>query len=207
MIAAFRSPLVLARQAAALDRLSEGRLILGLGVGWMAEEFRAAGVPMKERGRRTNELIELLRQLWDNSNPDFRGWFTEFPEIQFEPKPVQKRVPIWIGGMSDAAIRRVAKYGDGWTPMSLEPKQLRESIEFIRQELHRHQRQLQDIAIFYSGSFEGKTDVLRMRHDLETYQKLGITHFSPIFRYNKVGEMIDQMKIFANEVIVPYHSE
>ena len=205
VIAPFRSPIVLARQAAALDKLCEGRLILGLGLGWMAEEFRAAGVPMKERGRRTDEVIRLLRELWENSSPSFRGEFTEFPQIHFEPKPTQQRIPIWIGGNSDAALRRVIEHGDGWLPMGLNIDQLNERIEFIKQEANRRQRPIQDITLSHGVPFGGTKDISRTTRDLQKYQNMGIRHIRPTFNHERVDERIEQMKVFAKEVI-PLHA-
>ena len=153
VIAPFRNPLVLARQAAALDQLSGGRLILGLGLGWMREEFEAVGIDMNERGRRTDEMIDLLRELWEKEKPSFSGRFTEFPPIQFEPKPLQKKVLIWIGGVGDAALRRVVRCGDGWTPTELNLHELKERIAFLRAEAERRKRPLDEIAVSYGSRF------------------------------------------------------
>lgn len=202
LIVPFRNPLVLARQTATLDRFSEGRLILGLGLGWMAQEFSASGIDMSERGRRTDETIDLLREVWEKSIPSFTGQFTQFASIYFEPKPVQKKIPIWIGGNSDAALKRVVQKGDGWTPTGLSVEQIQERIAFIKTESQRQGRSLDQIALSYSSAFTQTRDGIRdMRKSLETYRQTGITHFGPGFQYDAIPEMIEQMKVFAQEFV------
>ncbi len=202
LIAPFRNPLVLARQAASLDRLSGGRLILGLGLGWMTEEFQAAGIEFKERGLRTDETIDLLREVWENRRPSYSGRFVQFPPVHFEPKPLQKRIPIWIGGTSDAALRRVVRRGDGWTPTGLSLEQLEERICFIKEEARCRQRGVEEITLCCGCPFEGDgRGVAAMREALETYRGLGISHFRPGFNYETVDELITQMQVFAEEFV------
>jgi probable F420-dependent oxidoreductase len=110
-----RHPFSTARAAATLDRLSNGRLTLGVGVGWMAEEYAATQVPFAERGRRADELIVLLRRLWTEPEVEHHGEFYEFDAVHFAPKPSQRGgVPIVVGGTSTPALRRAARFGDGW---------------------------------------------------------------------------------------------
>jgi probable F420-dependent oxidoreductase len=109
------NPVVVAKRAASLDTLSEGRLLLGVGVGWSAEEFAALGVPFGRRGARTDEYLEAMRVLWRDDVASFAGEFVAFSEVRVFPKPVNhRRVPVVVGGNSDAALRRVARTGDGW---------------------------------------------------------------------------------------------
>lgn len=122
-----RHPLVTARLGVTLDVLSNGRLSLGVGVGWLAEEFAAAGVDFSRRGPLLRECVRALRVLWTESEPTFRGKTFSFGPVKFEPKPVQSpHPPILIGGETDAALRRAAEIGDGWygvrhTPESVAP--------------------------------------------------------------------------------------
>jgi probable F420-dependent oxidoreductase len=112
-----RHPLYLAKELATLDVLSNGRAILGVGSGWLKEEFDAVGVPFSERGARTNEAIRALRSLWKEEPEAFDGKFYNWAPVQSNPKPVQRPgVPIVIGGHADAAVRRAARYGDGFFP-------------------------------------------------------------------------------------------
>jgi len=110
-----RHPLVTARLALSLDVLSGGRLTLGVGVGWLAEEFQAAGIDFQTRAARTRECVRALRTLWTETEPEFHGRFFSFGPVRFEPKPVQKpHPPIVFGGETAAALRRAAALGDGW---------------------------------------------------------------------------------------------
>ncbi|MEZ5557051.1 MAG: LLM class F420-dependent oxidoreductase [Pseudomonadales bacterium] len=113
LILPYRQPVVTAKQLATLDVLSGGRLILGCGIGWMAEEAAILGMPWDRRGARSNEQLELFELLFSQSTPKFNGTFYTLPEVGFEPKPVQSPVPVWVGGNTDAAYRRAARYGSG----------------------------------------------------------------------------------------------
>ena len=110
-----RDPVVLAKELAAVDVLSKGRLLFGLGVGYVAGEFEALGIPYEERGARASEYIEVLRALWTEEWPEFDGQFTKFSGIQSLPMPIQKpHPPIIIGGRAKPALRRAVAQGDGW---------------------------------------------------------------------------------------------
>ena len=114
------NPVVVAKQAASLDRLSGGRLTLGVGVGWSREEFAALGVPFEHRAARTAEYVAAMRTLWREDVASFDGTFVGFDSIRVNPKPVRdRRIPIVVGGNSDAALRRVAAWGDGWYGFNL----------------------------------------------------------------------------------------
>ena len=114
LILPYRQPVVTAKQLATLDVLSNGRLILGVGVGWMAEEAAILGMPWDSRGRRSDEQLALFDRLWSDPAPAFEGEFYQLPEVGFEPKPVQNPVPVWVGGSSEAAFRRAGTYGTGF---------------------------------------------------------------------------------------------
>ncbi len=111
LILGYRPPVLTAKFWASLDVLSEGRTLLGVGVGWMKEEFDVLGMPYDHRGARGDEQLAVFDRLFSDGNPSFDGRFYQFPEIGFSPKPVQSPVPIWVGGNSDAAFRRTARYG------------------------------------------------------------------------------------------------
>ncbi|OBI99454.1 LLM class F420-dependent oxidoreductase [Mycobacterium alsense] len=115
------NPVVVAKQAASLDRLSGGRLTLGVGVGWSQDEFDALGVPFAHRAARTAEYVAAMRTLWRDDVASFDGRFIAFEAIRVNPKPVRdRRIPIVLGGNSDAALRRVAAWGDGWYGFNLD---------------------------------------------------------------------------------------
>jgi len=124
IIVPHRNPLVAAKALATLDVLSKGRLVVGVGVGWMREEFEALGLPpFDERGVVTDEYIRAFKELWTSDNPSFEGKYCRFSNISFLPKPVQKpHPPIWVGGESRRALRRTAELGNGWYPISVNPQ-------------------------------------------------------------------------------------
>ena len=124
MVVPHRSAVLTAKMLASIDVLSNGRLTVGCGAGWMREEFEAIGAPpFKERGKVTDEFIDVFRELWTKDTPEFNGIYNQFTGIIFEPKPVQKpHPPIWTGGESDAALRRAARLADGWFPIGSNPR-------------------------------------------------------------------------------------
>jgi probable F420-dependent oxidoreductase len=130
---ALRHPSVVAKLVASLDVLSGGRLVFGVGVGGeFPKEFEAAGVPLRERGARVDEGIAVCRALWGPSPASFDGRFTRFTDVGLEPKPVQPGgPPIWVGGRSDAALRRAARLGDGWVSYLVTPERFRASMEKV----------------------------------------------------------------------------
>jgi probable F420-dependent oxidoreductase len=111
-----RNPVVTAKQIATLDALSGGRVDLGIGVGWLEEEFNAIGVPFADRGKRTDECIEAMRALWSQDVAEYHGELVNFDPIYCRPQPVNGTVPIIVGGHSKAAARRAGRFGDGFFP-------------------------------------------------------------------------------------------
>ena len=116
IILPLRNPLVLAKQVATLDQMSGGRIELGIGVGWLKEEFEALGVPFAKRGKRSDEYIAAMRALWAGDSASFSGEFVNFHQVSSNPKPVGGSVPIVIGGHSEAAAKRAGRLGDGFFP-------------------------------------------------------------------------------------------
>jgi probable F420-dependent oxidoreductase len=118
------NPVLAAKQIATLDHLSRGRVLLGIGIGWLREEFAALGVPFEGRAARIEEYMAALRELWSADKPTFEGRFVAFKEAYCRPQPVNKSVPIIVGGHSEAAVRRAGRLGDGFFPYSSEQDQL-----------------------------------------------------------------------------------
>jgi probable F420-dependent oxidoreductase len=143
-----RNPLVAAKQVASLDQLSRGRLVLGVGVGWLEGEFAALGVPFRERGSRTDEAIAMLKALCGQEGAEFHGRYHGFTGVEFFPKPVQRpHPPLWIGGRSDAAIRRAARAGDGWHPSHLTTDELNRGIAELHRECERAGRSPDEVTV------------------------------------------------------------
>jgi probable F420-dependent oxidoreductase len=116
IILPLRNPLVLAKQVATLDHMSGGRIELGIGVGWLKEEFEAVGVPYEKRGKRSDEYVAAMRALWKQEGASFKGEFVNFSEVTSSPLPVRRDVPIVIGGHTDYAAKRAGRLGDGFFP-------------------------------------------------------------------------------------------
>lgn len=129
------NPLILAKQAASLDHLSGGRFTLGVGVGWMREEFAALGVPFERRAQRTREYVDVMRRLWREDVATYEGEFVRFVGARSHPKPVRRMVPVLLGGESDAALKRAADYGDGWYGFNLSVDEAAERIATLERML------------------------------------------------------------------------
>ncbi len=123
MVVPHRPAVLTAKILATIDYLSKGRLTLGIGAGWCKEEFEAIGAPpFEDRGHVTDEWMMVCKELWSNDDPKFDGKYVKFSDVVFTPKPVQKSIPIWVGGESGPALRRTAKYADAWYPIGTNPQ-------------------------------------------------------------------------------------
>jgi probable F420-dependent oxidoreductase len=142
------NPVVSAKQAATLDVLSGGRLTLGVGIGWSAEEFAALGIPFARRGARTAEYVAAMRRLWADDVASFSGEFTRFESVRVNPKPVRgRRIPVVIGGNSDAALGRVAAFGDGWYGFNLPAAAVAGRVAALAGQCQRHGRSLRELSV------------------------------------------------------------
>ena len=119
----YRPAVLMAKILATIDHLSKGRLTLGIGVGWCREEFEAiAAAPFDDRGHVTDEWMMACKELWSNDEPRFDGKYVKFSDVVFAPKPVQQPIPIWVGGESAPALRRIVRYADCWYPVGTNPQ-------------------------------------------------------------------------------------
>jgi probable F420-dependent oxidoreductase len=144
-----RQPIYTARLVADLDYLSGGRVDFGIGIGWLAEEFGALGMDFATRATRCSEYVAAMKALWTQEIAEFHGPTVDIPPCHFNPKPVQKpHPPVLVGGESDAALRRVAAFGDGWYGFDLEPARLTERLGRLEALLADHDRRRADVAIY-----------------------------------------------------------
>jgi probable F420-dependent oxidoreductase len=126
LIVPYRNAVVTAKMISSLDALSGGRVVCGIGAGWVAAESAMLGLPFAERGAMTDEYLQAMQELWTSTAPSFAGKYTQFSGLVFEPKPVQKpHPPIWVGGHSRAALRRTVQFGAAWHPINRPPEELR----------------------------------------------------------------------------------
>jgi probable F420-dependent oxidoreductase len=147
-----RNPLVLAKEIATLDQLSKGRVTLGVGVGWLAEEFAALGIPFAERAARTDEAIAALRAAWTQSPATHHGTFHDFTDVHVLPQPVQSGgVPIVIGGHTPAAARRAGRLGDGFFPANTTVDELPGILDIMRKTAAEHGRDGDAIEVTAGG--------------------------------------------------------
>jgi probable F420-dependent oxidoreductase len=157
LVLPYHNPIRLAKAAATLDVLSRGRLILGVGVGAIEREIRAMGSPYAERGAFTDEAIAVMRTLWTEDDPRFDGKFSRFADMKFSPKPLQKPIPLVIGGVSRPAIRRAARIGDGWQPLGLSPEALGQGIATLHEELRACGRSVAQVPVSIAMSLAEST--------------------------------------------------
>jgi probable F420-dependent oxidoreductase len=163
-----RSPLVLAKQVASLDALSGGRLVLGIGVGYLEPELKALGVPYSERGARTDEYLAAMRSVWFDDRPAYEGRFVRFSGVQAYPRP--NRLPVVVGGRTPGAFRRAVEQGSGWYGFALDVAGTAECLEGLRAAAARYERPagLDDLEI--SVTPRGTPD----RETAERYAELGV---------------------------------
>ena len=195
IIVPHRNPLLAAKALATLDVLSNGRLVVGIGAGWMKEEFQALDLPpFEERGAVTDEYIRAFKELWSSDNPTFEGKYCRFSDITFLPKPVQKpHPPIWVGGESPRAIRRTAELADGWYPIGSNPdfpmgtpELLAAGIKRLASRANRAGRDPSQIEIIYrSHNYEIKKEstgerdpftgtAAEIASDIRQYEEMGV---------------------------------
>ena len=163
-----RNPVVLAKEVATLDHLSGGRVELGVGVGWLEEEFDAIGVPFAERGRRTDDNIAAMRALWSQERATHHSDFTDFDDCISLPHPVNGAVPVHIGGHTEIAARRAGRLGDGFFPGKGSPEELAHLFEVVRETAREHGRDPASIELTAGAAAigSGAADVVRELADL-----------------------------------------
>lgn len=170
-----RQTALVAKQAAQLDRFSDGRFRMGVGVGWNAPEYVALGEDFSTRGRRIEEQIEVLRSLWTDELVEFDGEFHEIPNVGLNPMPVQQPIPIWMGGMAEPVKRRVARLADGWLPQFQPGEDAREHLADLEAYAEDAGRSLDDIGIHgRMYAVPGEEDEWIER--LEDWRELGADH-------------------------------
>jgi probable F420-dependent oxidoreductase len=222
MILPHRNPVVTAKMLATIDVLSRGRVTVGVGVGWMREEFRALGAPdFDRRGAVSDEYLRIFKTLWTQNPASFQGDFYRFHAIRCLPQPVQKpHPPIWVGGHSKAALRRAARFGDGWHPVGanpavpLAPAELRALLDDLFRMTEAEGRDPRALTISYkapiydaartaTGSerrpFSGSTN--QVVEDIATFARLGVSELIFDFRSPSLAESLERMERFATTIM------
>jgi probable F420-dependent oxidoreductase len=211
IILPYRNPLALAKMVSTLDTLSRGRVILGIGAGWLEEEFKALGVPFGERGKITDEYIEIMRELWTSDDPEYSGEYARFSDIKFLPKPERKpHPPVWVGGESRKAMERAARYGDGWHPFGLTPGVFREKAEYLKTLLPPEKKEgfvmslRRNIEINDKREF-GAEETLRggmekIAGGIKEYGEAGVDHLILYILGRDFKAILRTLRVFAEEI-------
>ena len=219
LVLPYRNPVVQAKMFASLDVLTGGRVICGVGVGWMEKEFETLQVPFSERGPMSDEYLAIFKCLWTQENPEFHGRFYSFDGIQFYPKPVQKpHIPIWVGGHSRRAIRRAIAYGDAWHTSRHTPEWVASQLPYLRQQAEAAGRDPKEIGISLKRTLQFAdlgipfTDAVRtgglltgtaqqVIDDVRRSEDLGIDLLTYDFRVGDVEHHIRALEHFAEKVV------
>jgi probable F420-dependent oxidoreductase len=210
-----RNPLFNARQLASIDLYSGGRLVYGVGVGWLEEEAVALGMPWDRRGARTDEIIALFRALWcaEGEVVEFDGEFYKVPPIDPEPRPVQRPIPILIGGHSEPALDRVARLGDGWIAAGMGKDRFREALPHLAAACERHGRDPGELVIVNGEHTDVQLDaadpdvdgqVARAVDELHEYEAMGVTHMKVSIRAESPNALLEMIDVYGREVIPAY---
>lgn len=194
LIVPYRNPYDVARRIATLDVLSGGRMILGVGVGWMEEEFQLLGIPFNERAQRTREYIAVMKALWTDENPRFDGRFIKLDrDVNMLPRPLQKpHPPIWVGGESMPAMRRVVEFGDGWHIALLTLEQITALHERLRVAMDKAGRDFAQLEL------TAMVDMRRLSPGMvESYRKFNVSTLYMLPLGGNLREFVDGMRGFA----------
>ena len=218
IILPYRNPVVQAKMFASLDVLSGGRAICGVGVGWLEKEFESLGVPFAERGPMSDEFLQMFQTLWTQEHPEFEGKYYQIHGMQFEPKPVQNPLPIWVGGHSRRAIRRTIQYGHAWHPTRQTPEYVAKHLPYLRQEAERAGRdpdsitislkrslQITDIGLSGEVAFRSGNALVGTTQDIiddaKRCQDMGMHQLTYDFRTDHIDEQLAIMEQLADRVV------
>lgn len=191
------SPLYFAKQTACIDHLSNGRLMLGLGVGWLKEEFDAIGVPFEKRGQRADEYLRALKQAWSGEEVNFKGEHIDWHGFRMLPPPRQQpHIPVVVGGITPRAIKRVVEHGNGWYVIHNGPAQLHRQFEQLQTELDKHGRDKStlEISSYWNFHKEGLESI-------NMYRDLGVTRLLVNTKALRMGDDTAAIERFADEVL------
>lgn len=223
LVVPHRPPLIAAKIISTLDHLSKGRVVVGIGAGWMKEEFDVLGLPaFQERGDVTDEYVKAFKELWTSDTPSFEGKYCSFSDIAFLPKPVQKpHPPIWVGGESPRAMRRTVELADGWYPLGNNPEfpmatpgELQRGIDRLKRYADRAGRDSSEIEIICRAPQFGLSSDLGLSRlpftgsskqiaaDIRQYESMGVSYlFTDFFGSSaSFDQAIKAMETFAAEV-------
>src|SRR6476660_2424238 len=224
MVVPHRPAVLTAKILATIDYLSKGRLTLGIGAGWCKEEFEAIGAPpFEDRGHVTDEWMMACKELWAKDDPKFDGKYVKFSDVVFTPKPVQKSIPIWVGGESGPALRRTARYADAWYPIGTNPQfpmdtltRFKAAVAKLRDMTAKAGRDPSSVTLAYrissnaeaqpKGTVDGERKLFTggaadFVGDIKALAEAGVTSFDSGMFAPTLAGTIDNMRRFKDEVM------
>jgi probable F420-dependent oxidoreductase len=195
-----RHPVLAAKVLATLDHLAPGRVILGAGVGWLREEIELFGVDYARRGAWSDEALRIMRTCWTEERPAFAGEFFQFAPVGFAPKPARGTIPIWIGGHTPAAFRRVATLGDGWHAAFATPDDLKTSLPRLREACRTAGRDFATLTLSVRMGLPGRKPPAELVSELRALSDHGVRHVVLESRARDLPEMLATYERFAADV-------
>lgn len=215
VVLAQRNPILVAKQAAALDVLSKGRVTLGFGAGWAEKEFGFLNANFARRGKVMDESIRLMKALWKEDVVNFEGEFFHVKDALFFPKPVKKDIPVWIGGNGPVSVRRAIRLGDGWHPVGLDLEGFREGVQTIRgagKHITISLRMTTDVRKkrepYVTPNSEKRVAVSGtsddIRKEIDAYAEAGLEYYCASINHPAAADIIADLKKFSSEVMKSY---
>jgi probable F420-dependent oxidoreductase len=212
LIVPYRDPVFTAKFLSTVDYLSNGRLVVGVGAGWLEQEFDALSVPFAERGPRTDEYIKVYKNLWETETSSFEGRFKNYTKMRMFPKAAANRrgtIPIWVGGNGPASVRRAAQLGDGWHPINIAPEDFGDAVEGYRATCARFGKQPGPICLRHMPG--GRTapggarppltgNSEQQAEDVRTYRDAGLDELMLSTPARSVNDLIADLRRFMREV-------
>ena len=195
-----RHPVLAAKMLATLDHLAPGRVILGAGVGWMREEIELLGAPFAERGAWTDEAIRIMRACWRDERVSFRGRFFSFPDVGFAPRPARGSIPIWIGGHTSRALRRVAELGDGWHAAFASPEAMRKGLAELKDACAKVGRNPAELTLSVRLGLSAKRPAGETLDELRALREIGVRHVIVETRVTSTADMVQLLERFTTDV-------
>ncbi len=226
LVLPYHDPVRLAKSLATLDVVSQGRVLCGIGTGWMKGEFARLNISFEERSARTDEYLQAIKELWSSDSPSFSGEFVSFSDVSFSPKPVQKpHIPLLIGGTGYRPWRRVIQFGDGWTCMRGSKDDIAHGVEYIRRGIEAAGRDSGLAHFGMNAVTVGEDDDLdwARRHarddrahargrtteelvqEIEGWRSIGLNYLSLAFNWRTADDLVKELERFAKNVMPHVH--
>lgn len=211
----YRNPVVFAKLISTIDQISDGRVILGIGSGWLKEEFDALGIDFNNKSDITEEYLEIIKELWYSDNPQYSGKYLSFSDIVFSPRPTNThRIPIWMGGNYNSSIDRAIKLCTGWHAVGLTPYELQNKTDYIKNKLKTSEQKTENFIISIRSNLqitdnrkliENNSELLRgnkekITDSLNGYKNSGADHMIIYILSSEVSGFLDHLQTLAEEI-------